>query len=164
MSIIPLTVDGIVKQKQRYALSLLTGPERLGSIEQEPLNGLMELRYLEGMINIMTSTITLTPRAVKAAIEALDSEDTPPIGIRAGVKGGGCSGYTYNLGYVDTIEDLDEDDMQLDFGTLKVYIDCFSAQLLKNTEIDYIDTFQKKGFVFNNPNAKTTCGCGSSFS
>jgi iron-sulfur cluster assembly accessory protein len=163
MSTIHSTVDGTVELKQKYALNPPTGPGKLDSIDLEPTGGQMELHYLEGMTN-MPNTITLTPKAVKAALEALDSEDTPPIGIRAGVMGGGCSGYTYNLDYIDTTEDIDEDDIQLTYDTLTVYIDCFSAQLLEGTEIDYIDTLQKKGFVFNNPNAKTTCGCGSSFS
>ena len=64
----------------------------------------------------------------------------------------------------DVAEDVDEEDIALDFNGLEVYIDPHSASLLGETEIDYVETLQKKGFVFNNPNAKTTCGCGSSFS
>jgi iron-sulfur cluster assembly accessory protein len=107
--------------------------------------------------------ITFTDNAIKAGSAALEGDDTTPLGIRVGVQGGGCSGYSYALDFVDT-EDLDEEDIRLDFGTLTVYIDYFSAQLLEGTEIDYVETLQKKGFVFNNPNAKRTCGCGSSFS
>ena len=54
--------------------------------------------------------------------------------------------------------------MTLDFNGLPVFLDPHSAQLLTGVEIDYIETLQRKGFVFNNPNASTTCGCGSSFS
>ena len=60
--------------------------------------------------------------------------------------------------------DIDEDDIKMEFVNLIVVIDPHSAHMLEGTEIDYIQTLQKKGFVFNNPNASRTCGCGSSFS
>lgn len=109
-----------------------------------------------------TTTIQFTPRAVIAALAAMREESRVPLGLRVGVVGGGCSGYSYALDFAEEV-DLD-DDLHLRFASLSVYIDPHSATLLSGTEIDYIDTLQRKGFVFNNPNATTTCGCGSSFS
>ena len=104
----------------------------------------------------------VTSRAVTAALAAIQEETPRPIGLRVGVVGGGCSGYSYALDFVDELSD--DDDLRLEFEGLEVYIDPHSAALLSGTEIDYVETLQKKGFVFNNPNATTTCGCGSSFS
>jgi len=98
--------------------------------------------------------------AVKLAIEEEGMESTTA--LRVAVVGGGCSGYSYALDFLE--EDPDEEDLELDFSGLAVVMDPHSAQLLNGVEIDYIETLQKKGFVFNNPNATRTCGCGSSFS
>jgi iron-sulfur cluster assembly protein len=106
--------------------------------------------------------VTLTESAVVAARAAVEDEEPLPLGIRVGVVGGGCSGYSYAIDFVD--DGADEEDMVLRLEGIDVYIDPHSAQLLSGTEIDYIDTLQRRGFVFNNPNANTTCGCGSSFS
>jgi len=108
-------------------------------------------------------SITMTENAIRAASDAVNDDDAHPIGLRVAVVGGGCSGYSYGLDFVED-DDIDEDDSQLKFGGLTVYLDPHSAQMLGETEIDYVETLQRKGFVFNNPNAKTTCGCGSSFS
>ncbi len=106
--------------------------------------------------------ITLTSKAVHAVKLALEEEGLEgSTGLRVAVVGGGCSGYSYALDFDD---EGDDDDLSLDFDGLSVLIDPHSAQLLGGCEIDYIETLQKKGFVFNNPNATKTCGCGSSFS
>jgi len=105
--------------------------------------------------------ITLTDKAVSAVKLAIEEEGLAETALRVAVVGGGCSGYSYALDFAD---ESDEDDLAMDFDGLPVWIDPHSAQLLQGVEIDYIETLQKKGFVFNNPNAKTTCGCGSSFS
>ncbi len=86
--------------------------------------------------------VTLTESAVVAARAAVEDEEPLPLGIRVGVVGGGCSGYSYAIDFVD--DGADEEDMVL--------------------RLEGIDTLQRRGFVFNNPNANTTCGCGSSFS
>ena len=109
-------------------------------------------------------TISLTEKAVNAVKLAINEEGLDGHALRVAVVGGGCSGYSYALDFADIAEDVDEEDLCLDFSGLSVYIDPHSAQLLGPTEIDYIETLQKKGFVFNNPNATRTCGCGSSFS
>ena len=112
----------------------------------------------------MELNITLTPKAVEAVKIALEEEGLSGHGLRVAVVGGGCSGYSYALDFADEAEDVDEEDVLLDFSGLNVYLDPHSAQMLGETEIDYVETLQKKGFVFNNPNATRTCGCGSSFS
>jgi iron-sulfur cluster assembly accessory protein len=106
-------------------------------------------------------TITLTPKAIHAVKLAIDEEGLSGHGLRVAVVGGGCSGYSYAL---DFEEECEDEDLALEFEGLQVFVDPHSAQLLGPTEIDYVETLQKKGFVFNNPNATRTCGCGSSFS
>ena len=102
--------------------------------------------------------IKLTASAIAAIELAIEEEDEA---VRIGVIGGGCSGYSYSLVFCN---ESDEDDMILEFDRFNVRIDPHSAGLLENTEIDYIKSLQSSGFVFNNPNAVTTCGCGMSFS
>ena len=81
--------------------------------------------------------------------------------VRVAVQGGGCSGMSYVL----NIEDArDEEDILLDIPGSIVYIDPYSADILKDTTVDYVKSLQREGFVFMNPRANTTCGCGSSFS
>jgi len=104
--------------------------------------------------------ITLTSKAVEAIKKAMEERDD---GLRIAIVGGGCSGYSYRL-ELEKHADRDEEDMQLEFDGLAVWIDPHSAILLEGVQIDYLDTFQTSGFVFNNPQATTTCGCGSSFS
>ena len=81
--------------------------------------------------------------------------------VRVAVQGGGCSGMNYVLN-IET--EFDEEDIVLDVPGRIVYIDPYSADILSETTIDYVKTLQREGFVFNNPAANTTCGCGSSFS
>jgi iron-sulfur cluster assembly accessory protein len=111
-----------------------------------------------------TNNIQMTSKAVDAVKIALQEEGLEGHGLRVAVVGGGCSGYSYALDFADEAEDIDEEDLLTEYGGLNVYVDPHSAQMLSGTEIDYVETLQKKGFVFNNPNATTTCGCGSSFS
>lgn len=81
-------------------------------------------------------------------------------GLRIGVKGGGCSGMSYILGF-DKVEEAD-DIYQVD--DIKVYINKAHLLYLAGMEVDYHNGLQNRGFVFNNPNAESTCGCGDSFS
>ena len=104
--------------------------------------------------------ITLTPAAVEAIKLAMEERDD---GLRVAIVGGGCSGYSYRL-ELEKLADRDEEDLQLEFDGLAVWVDPHSAILLEGINIDYVVTFQSSGFVFENPKAKTTCGCGSSFS
>ena len=107
--------------------------------------------------------ILMTAKAISAVKMAIEEEGMESsTGLRVAVVGGGCSGYSYALDFTE--EEADDEDLEMDFSGLNVVMDPHSAQLLSGTEIDYIETLQKKGFVFNNPNATRTCGCGSSFS
>ena len=106
--------------------------------------------------------IVVTAKAVemvKSALAETNGEDGEY--LRVGVKGGGCSGFQYSLNFTD---EIDEDDVLSVVDGVKFVTDNFSASYLKGTELDYVETLQGAGFKFNNPNAKRTCGCGSSFS
>jgi iron-sulfur cluster assembly accessory protein len=106
--------------------------------------------------------ISLTDNAVKMIRSALEeTEGEEGDYLRVGVKGGGCSGFQYSLNFTD---EVDDEDLLVLVDGVKVITDAFSASYLKGTELDYVESLQGAGFKFNNPNAKRTCGCGSSFS
>jgi iron-sulfur cluster assembly protein len=105
--------------------------------------------------------LLLTERAQSMAYRAIMAENDDAFFLRVSVKGGGCSGLKYNL---DIDDKLGRFDVLCSMGDIKVCSDIFSLQYLANTSIDYQETLEGAGFKFNNPNAKTTCGCGSSFS
>jgi len=105
--------------------------------------------------------ITLTEIAKEMISETWVSENLEGKVLRVAILGGGCSGYTYGL---DFDEEADPEDLIKDFDNFQVAIDPNSASMLSGTEIDYVKTLTQSGFVFNNPNAQRTCGCGKSFS
>ena len=102
--------------------------------------------------------ITLTENAAtKIKSLLINKEET---GIRAGVQGGGCSGFTYKLEF----DNAQIGDKVLESNGVSLYVDPKSFLYLMGTEIDFIDNLNQSGFQFVNPNAKRTCGCGESFS
>ena len=105
--------------------------------------------------------IKLTKNASDKVKQIIESKEKKPIGLQAGVKGGGCSGFSY---YLDFVYEKDERDRELESEGVTIYVDPKSFLYLMGTEIDYIDGLSGKGFKFINPNAKRTCGCGESFS
>lgn len=105
--------------------------------------------------------IHVTDSAYDRVKHLLESRDQPSAGMRIGVKTKGCSGLSYFLEYADTQEPDDEVVVSKD---IKLFIDPKAVMFLVGTEMDYLDSPMKSGFVFRNPNAKTMCGCGSSFS
>ncbi len=105
--------------------------------------------------------IKLTENAAQKLNDIFDSKEDKPLGIRAGVKGGGCSGFSY---YLDFVLEKDGKDREIESGGIVIYVDPKSFLYLMGTEIDYVDGLSGKGFKFLNPNAKRTCGCGESFS
>ncbi len=106
--------------------------------------------------------ITISERAKNKIIELIQKENKPEnTFLRVSVKGGGCSGLTYVLDFDNQLKD--DDKVFEDKGT-KIVIDKKSFLYLAGTELDYTDGLNGKGFVFNNPNASRTCGCGESFS
>jgi iron-sulfur cluster assembly protein len=113
-------------------------------------------------------SITLSENAataVKKIVEEQSAEgafQAEKVRLRVGVKGGGCSGFSYTLDLVE--EERGETDEELDSHGVKILIDNKSLLYLSGTEIDYRDDgMMQKGFLFKNPNASSTCGCGSSF-
>ena len=104
--------------------------------------------------------ITMTS-AAEEKIRELMQEEQDTIGLRVFVKGGGCHGYQYGMAFESK---LSEDDTVLEKGNVKIIMDSQSAPLLAGVDVDYVDTLQGSGFAIKNPQAKTTCGCGSSFS
>jgi len=104
--------------------------------------------------------ITITSLA-EEKIRELMQEETDTVGLRVFVKGGGCHGYQYGMAFESA---MGEDDTVIEKGDVKVIMDSQSAPLLAGCEVDYMDSVQGSGFAIKNPQAKTTCGCGSSFS
>lgn len=109
----------------------------------------------------VTDGISLSDKAVNEVKKIMAENSIPDdYVLRIGVKGGGCSGLTYTLGFDAELKDTDK---ILMFGDVKVAVDWKSILYLTGTTVDYTDGLTGKGFTFNNPTAKKTCGCGSSF-
>lgn len=107
------------------------------------------------------SEIQITEKAVKEVRKIMEENKVPEnFGLRVGVKGGGCSGLTYSLGFDKSAK---EGDTTIDSNGIKLFVDGKSLFYLSGTLLDYTDGLNGKGFVFNNPNATKTCGCGESF-
>jgi iron-sulfur cluster insertion protein len=104
--------------------------------------------------------VTITAGA-EEKIRELMKEEQDAVGLRVYVRGGGCHGYQYGMAFETKIG---EDDSVIEKGDIKVIMDSQSAPLLSGAEVDYVDSLQGSGFAIKNPQAKTTCGCGSSFS
>jgi len=105
--------------------------------------------------------ITITENASTKITTILAEEGNPKARIRVFVQGGGCSGMQYGFAIE---EEQNEDDFEIPAGSLSVLVDSISAQYLQNAQIDYVDDLNGSQFKISNPNAQTTCGCGSSFS
>ncbi|MCX7611609.1 MAG: iron-sulfur cluster assembly accessory protein [Ignavibacterium sp.] len=111
------------------------------------------------MVN--TQEITVSLKAAKEIKRIMQENNVPSTyGLRVGVKGGGCSGLTYTLGFD---ENPKESDTVIISNDIKLFVDGKSLFYLTGTELDFSDGLNGRGFVFNNPNAKRTCGCGESF-
>ena len=104
--------------------------------------------------------LTLTDKAQGKVKEILDSQPEPFAGLRVQVVGGGCSGFQYHMGFEKQENSGDE---ILEIGGFKVFVDRGSSMYLDGTEIDWVEALTGSGFKFNNPNVKSTCGCGESF-
>jgi iron-sulfur cluster assembly accessory protein len=105
--------------------------------------------------------LQLTPTAVTKVKEIMAQQEPKPLGLRLGVVGGGCSGFSYQMNFENQTNGIDK---VFEFEGLKVFVDHASLMYLKGTKIDYVETLEGSGFKFENPNVKSTCGCGSSFS
>src|SRR5438270_8046397 len=106
--------------------------------------------------------VRLTDRAAAMVRETIERENLQGSGLRVAVVGGGCSGFQYSL---DIEKDERPGDMVFEASGVKCFVDPMSSMYLLGVEIDYVESqFGQSGFSFKNPNAKHTCGCGSSFS
>jgi iron-sulfur cluster assembly accessory protein len=110
---------------------------------------------------VKKAPITLTPNAVTKVKEIMTQQNPVPSGLRVGVVGGGCSGFSYSMQFENSSGMMDK---VFEFDGLKVYVDATSVMYLNGCVVDYVETLEGAGFKFENPNVKSTCGCGSSFS
>lgn len=109
-----------------------------------------------------SNVVTVTEKARDEIKKAFAAENLPEgAGLRIGVKGGGCNGFSYIMGFDGAPT---EDDIVQDIDGLKLFVDQKSALYLEGVTLNYVATLQQQGFVFENPNATGTCGCGQSFS
>ena len=105
--------------------------------------------------------MTVSDRALEQVVSLLAKRNKESLGIRVGVKSGGCSGLKYFVEYADSVNKYDE---VIKANDVTILIDPKALMYLMGTEMDYVDEQFKSGFVFVNPNEKSKCGCGSSFS
>jgi iron-sulfur cluster assembly accessory protein len=114
-----------------------------------------------GDMGLDAPPVTLTAKAVEMVKEAMAREALQGFGIRVGVMGGGCAGFQYSM---DFEKDARDGDLSFEQDGVHLYVDPMSTMYLQGVTIDYVVGLQGAGFKFDNPNARTTCGCGSSFS
>ena len=107
------------------------------------------------------SPLVFTDSAVAKVADLIAEEGNPDLKLRVFVQGGGCSGFQYGFTFDEA---KNEDDFDFDYDGVKILVDSMSMQYLQGASIDFKDDLMGSSFVINNPNAQTTCGCGSSFS
>jgi iron-sulfur cluster assembly accessory protein len=107
-----------------------------------------------------SAPLTFTPNAVAKVKEIMAQQNPVPAGLRVGVVGGGCSGFSYSMAFENTPGMMDK---VFEIDGLKVFIDATSSMYLQGATVDYLETLEGAGFKFDNPNVRSTCGCGSSF-
>ena len=105
--------------------------------------------------------LILTTQAIAKVREIMATQDPIPAGLRVGVVGGGCSGFQYSMSFENQSGLMDK---VFSFDDLKVFVDATSLMYLNGCTVDYVETLEAAGFKFENPQVKSTCGCGSSFS
>jgi len=105
--------------------------------------------------------IDFRPSAVEKVRDIIAEENNPDLKLRILVQGGGCSGFSYGFA-LDEI--ANEDDFDLEFNGIHLLVDAMSRQYLEGATVDYVEELYGSQFTIKNPNATTTCGCGSSFS
>jgi len=105
--------------------------------------------------------VVLTPTAIAKVKEIMGQQNPAPAGLRVGVVGGGCSGFSYSMSFENNSGMMDK---TFTVDGIKLFVDATSAMYLNGCQVDYVETLEGAGFKFENPNVKSTCGCGSSFS
>ena len=109
---------------------------------------------------VKAAPISLTPNAIAKVKGIMAQQNPAPAGLSVGVVGGGCSGFSYSLQFDASAGMMDK---VFDMDGLKVFVDATSIMYLNGCRVDYVETLEGAGFKFENPNVKSTCGCGSSF-
>jgi len=130
----------------------------------DPNDKFCEVRQQESEMNAVTevpSPLVFTDSAAAKVKELIDEEANPGLKLRVFVTGGGCSGFQYGFTFDEAIN---EDDTSMEKNGVMLLIDAMSIQYLAGAEIDYQEGIEGAQFVIKNPNATSTCGCGSSFS
>ncbi|MCG2585435.1 iron-sulfur cluster insertion protein ErpA [Massilia sp. TS11] len=113
------------------------------------------------MPEVMPEPIVFTEAAASKVAQLIEEEGNPDLKLRVFVQGGGCSGFQYGFTFDEIVND---DDTTMEKNGVQLLIDAMSYQYLVGAEIDYKDDLEGAQFVIKNPNATSTCGCGSSFS
>ena len=111
--------------------------------------------------SVVEQTAQMSDAAANKVKKLIEEEGNPNLKLRVVVSGGGCSGFQYGFEFDENVAD---DDIQIEKNGVTLLIDPMSMQYLAGSEVDYLEGLEGSRFVINNPNAKTTCGCGSSFS
>lgn len=110
---------------------------------------------------VAPAPLTLTEGAIKELRKLIDQQEiSPDFGLRVGVEGGGCSGMSYLLGF----DQKKEGDSEYNIEGIRIFMNKGHGLYLAGMEVDFKNGLDARGFTFNNPNASSTCGCGSSFS
>lgn len=112
-------------------------------------------------MNEMAQAMTLTDRAAAKVRKLREGEGNPDLKLRVYITGGGCSGFSYGFNFDETVKDGDSTFVN---GDVTMVVDSMSIQYLMGSEVDYTEGLQGSQFLVKNPNASSTCGCGSSFS
>ena len=125
------------------------------------MSAVLENTVAEAIVDDIPPPLLFTEAAALKVKELIEEENNPELKLRVFVSGGGCSGFQYGFTFD---ENLDEGDTVVENCGVKLLIDPLSFQYLVGAEIDYTEGLEGAQFVIRNPNATTTCGCGSSFS
>ncbi len=121
-----------------------------------PVARTVDLGFVDG-----AEPIRIADAVIAKVGEMLEEEGDPNLALRIFVTGGGCAGFQYGFAFDDEQKD---DDVRVERGAVRVVVDAMSLQYLMGAEIDYEDNLEGARFVIRNPNAQSSCGCGSSFS
>ena len=127
----------------------------------DSVNQLANKSENKAVSDVSEPAVKFTDSAALKVKSLIEEEGNHALKLRAYITGGGCSGFQYGFTFDEQVND---DDFQFENQGVILLIDAMSYQYLENAEIDYVQGIQGEQFVIRNPNAKTTCGCGSSFS
>ena len=141
-------------------LPSVTGPLQLESAGRGGDGPYNTSHMAQEMIEQDTQLISISDSALTQLRDLLQKQGRPEMGLRVFVQPGGCSGMSYGMGFEDRPE---EGDAISEVGGVRLFVDSVSARYIKGAEIDFVDSLMGGGFTVHNPNAVSSCSCGSSF-